>query len=85
MDHLARRSRKTEANREKERESQDEPIVDKSNAHGARGEILRGLVRSRVGHHYVPKGSPLTVTPVSKRIGHRVSPTAQASSVTSER
>ena len=51
MDHLARRSRKTEANREKERESQDEPIVDKSNAHGARGEILRGLVRSRVGHH----------------------------------
>ena len=58
MDHLARRSRKTEANREKERESQDEPIVDKSNAHGARGEILRGLVRSRVGHHYVPKGFP---------------------------
>lgn len=50
MDHLARRSRKTEANRETERESQDEPIVDKSNAHGARGEILRGLVRSRVGH-----------------------------------
>ena len=59
MDHLARRSRKTEANREKERESQDEPIVDKSNAHGARGEILRGLVRSRVGHHYVPKGFTL--------------------------
>lgn len=55
---MARRSRKTEANREKERESQDEPIVDKSNAHGARGEILRGLVRSRVGHHYVPKGFP---------------------------
>ena len=58
MDHLARRSRKTEANREKERESQDEPIVDKSNAHGARGEILRGLVRSRVGHHQVPKVYP---------------------------
>ena len=56
MDHLARRSRKTEANREKERESQDEPIDDKSNAHGARGEILRGLVRSRVGHHYVDSG-----------------------------
>lgn len=69
MDHLARRSRKTEANREKERESQDEPIVDKSNAHGARGEILRGLVRSRVGHHYVPKGFPLLRSPRASRPG----------------
>ena len=50
VDHLARRSRKTEANREKERESQDEPIVEKLNAHGARGELLRGLVCSRVGN-----------------------------------
>ena len=47
---MARRSRKTEANREKERESQDEPIVEKLNAHGARGELLRGLVCSRVGN-----------------------------------
>ena len=72
MDHLARRSRKTEANREKERESQDEPIVDKSNAHGARGEILRGLVRSRVGHHYVPElREESTVTSRNVRIGSR--------------
>lgn len=34
VDHLARRSKKTEANSETERESQDEPIVDTSNAHG---------------------------------------------------
>ena len=47
---MACQPRKTEANREKERESQDEPIVNKSNAHGARGETSRGFVRSRVGH-----------------------------------
>ena len=46
---MACQPRKTEANREKERESQDEPIVNKSNAHGARGETSRGLVRPRVG------------------------------------
>ena len=46
---MARWSRKTEANREKERESQDEPIVDKSNAHSARRENLFGFTRSRVG------------------------------------
>ena len=38
MDHSARRSRKTEANREKKRESQDEPNVNTSNAHGAGGD-----------------------------------------------
>ena len=50
---MACQPRKTEANREKERESQDEPIVNKSNAHGARGETSRGLVRSRVGYQPV--------------------------------
>ena len=38
VDHSARRSRKTEANREKKRESQDEPNVNTSNAHGAGGD-----------------------------------------------
>merc|ERR1712105_15687 len=75
---------KTEANREKERESQDEPIVDKSNAHGPRGEILRGLVRSRVGHHYVPKGFLHPTVAPCLTAGNRVSPSAQAASVTSE-
>ena len=81
---MARRSRKTEANREKERESQDEPIVEKLNAHGARGELLRGLVCSRVGNQYTPwetgRANGLgfrTVTP-SLRTGNRASPTAQS-------
>ena len=52
---MACQPRKTEANREKERESQDEPIVNKSNAHGTRGETSRGFVRSRVGYQIARK------------------------------
>merc|ERR1711867_296673 len=61
MGHSARRSRKTEANREKKRESQDEPNVNTSNAHGTGGDHS-SPVRPFQGRYTLYGGSPFLST-----------------------